>query len=102
MITLCADWAYATFKVLERLTRPTQSCASASFCGGVEAHSPSAAAPSAAAEGHPIEPTSELLAAAASEIQNLGRMAYSHPQPWIAAFAAELSDRAGQFRAVGD
>jgi hypothetical protein len=36
------------------------------------------------------------------EIQNLGRMAYSTPQPWIDGFAAELRDRAAQFRAAND
>lgn len=52
--------------------------------------------------GHPGEPTSELLTEAAAEIQNLGQMAYSTRQPWIEGFAAELRDRAAQFRAVND
>lgn len=100
MIQLGYDFLVATFKTLERLTRP-QACSDPTSAGVVE-HRPPAAPPSASAGGHPDEPTSQLLSAAAGELLNLAAMVYSRPQPWAEGMAAELRDRAAQFAAIGD
>lgn len=70
--------------------------------GDTQPAGPGGPPPAPGAGGHPIEPTSELLQQAAVEIQSLGLMAYSTRQPWIEGFAADLRDRAAQFRAVND
>lgn len=106
MITLLIDAAIAAVKLIDRGFGAVEQSVRHRVPMPVAGARPAGAGglpPSATGTGgHPIEPTSELLNAAAWEIQALGRMAYSATQPWIEGFAAELRDRAAQFAACGD
>jgi hypothetical protein len=101
--TLLIDALIALVKLVDRgMSVVEKNVRLRADCPVVDAHPAGVGRGSAASANPGGDPTSELLTDAAVEIQNLGRMAYSTPQPWIDGFAAELRDRAAQFRAAND
>ena len=102
MITLLIDGLTATVKFVDRVfTAAEQNVRRPATPPAVDDAQPAGVAETGPG-GHPIENTSELLAQAATEIQGLGRLAFSTQQPWIERFAADLRDRAAQLYAAGD
>ncbi len=103
MIGLLIDGLTATVKFVDRLfTAAEKNVRLQSTPRTVDDAQPAGTGPRPSVGGHPIENTSELLAMAATEIQNLSRMAFTTPQPFVETFAAELRDRAAQLYAAGD
>ena len=102
MISLLFDGLTAVVKVLDRALTAVEGVRRPGGPLPVDDARPAGVAPETGPGGHPIESTSELLAMAATEIQNLSRMAFTTRQPWVEGFAAELRDRAAQLFAEGD
>jgi hypothetical protein len=103
VIGLLIDGLTAVVKTIDRVfTAAEQNVRRPGGPLPVDDARPAGTGPRPSAGGHPIENTSELLAMAATEIQNLSRMAFTTPQPNVETFAAELRDRAAQLWAVGD
>ena len=103
MITLLIDGLTAVVKTVDRVfTAAEQNVRLRAAPQPVDDAQPAGVVPETSPGGHPIENTSELLAMAATEIQNLSRMAFTTPQPFVETFAAELRDRAAQLWAAGD
>ena len=102
MIPLFFDGVTAVVKTLDRLLTAVDGARLQSTPRTVADVRPAGFDPETGAGGHPIESTSELLAMAATEIQDLARMSFTTPQPWVEGFAAELRDRAAQLYAAGD
>ena len=102
MISLFFDGLSAVVKTLDRLLTAADGVRRPGGPLPVDDARPAGAAPETSASGHPIESTSELLAMAAKEIQDLAGMAFTTRQPWVEGFAAELRDRAAQLYAAGD
>jgi hypothetical protein len=104
VITLFFDALTAVVKNLDRALTAVEGARRPATPPAVDDVRPAGAVPRPGTSGHPhvVESTSELLAMAATEIQNLSRMAFTTPQPNVETFAAELRDRAAQLWAVGD
>ena len=103
MIALFFDGLTAVVKTIDRVfTAAEQNVRLRAAPQPVDDARPAGVVPETSPGGQPIESTSELLAMAATEIQNLSRMAFTTPQPFVETFAAELRDRAAQLYAVGD
>ena len=103
MIGLLIDGLTATVKFVDRVfTAAEQNVRLRAAPQPVDDARPAGVVPETGPGGQPIESTSELLAMAATEIQDLARMAFTTPTPWVEGFAAELRDRAAQLFAVGD
>lgn len=102
MITLFFDGVTAVVKSLDRLLTAVDGVRRPGGPLPVDDAQPAGAGPRPGTGGHPIESTSELLAMAATEIQDLARMSFTTPMPWVEGFAAELRDRAAQLFAAGD
>jgi len=104
MIGLLIDGLTATVKFVDRVfTAAEQNVRLRAAPQPVDDARPAGVVPETSPGGHhAIESTSELLAMAATEIQDLARMAFTTPTPWVEGFAAELRDRAAQLFAVGD
>lgn len=103
MITLFIDGLTATVKFVDRVfTAAEQNVRLRAALQPVDDARPAGVVPETSPGGQPIESTSELLAMAATEIQNLSRMAFTTPTPWVEGFAADLRDRAAQLWAAGD
>jgi len=102
VITLLIDGLTATVKFVDRVfTAAEQNVRLRAAPQPVDDARPAGVAETGPG-GQPIESTSELLAMAATEIQNLSRMAFTTPTPWVEGFAADLRDRAAQLWAAGD
>ena len=103
MIALFFDGLTAVVKTIDRVfTAAEQNVRLRAAPQPVDDARPAGVVPETSPGGQPIESTSELLAMAATEIQNLSRMAFTTPQPFVETFAAELRDRAAQLFAAGD
>jgi hypothetical protein len=103
VIALFFDGLTAVVKTIDRVfTAAEQNVRLRAAPQPVDDARPAGVVPETSPGGQPIESTSELLAMAATEIQNLSRMAFTTPQPFVETFAAELRDRAAQLFAEGD
>ena len=102
MITLLIDGVTAVVKTIDRALTAVEGVRRPGGPLPVDDARPAGAASETGVGGHPIESTSELLAMAAKEIQDLAGMAFTTRQPWVEGFAAELRDRAAQLYAAGD